>query len=35
MEAVVTATGANTFLGHTASLVEDASAPSHFQKRCW
>jgi H+-transporting ATPase len=32
MLAVVTATGLATFLGRTASLVEEASAPSHFQQ---
>ncbi len=32
MVAVVTATGSETFFGHTASLVEGAGAPSHFQK---
>ncbi|MCB2185219.1 MAG: plasma-membrane proton-efflux P-type ATPase [Deltaproteobacteria bacterium] len=32
VEAVVTATGAETFFGRTASLVEGAGAPSHFQK---
>lgn len=32
MEAVVTATGASTFFGRTASLVQSAGAPSHFQK---
>ncbi len=32
MVAVVTATGSETFFGHTASLVEVAGAPSHFQK---
>jgi H+-transporting ATPase len=32
MEAVVTATGSNTFFGRTASLVQSAGAASHFQK---
>ncbi|EGB14735.1 plasma-membrane proton-efflux P-type ATPase [Pseudodesulfovibrio mercurii] len=32
MEAVVTATGAETFFGKTARLVSDAKAVSHFQK---
>ena len=32
MIAVVTATGANTFFGRTAKLVESAGAVSHFQK---
>ncbi len=32
MVAVVTATGANTFFGRTAKLVESAGARSHFQK---
>jgi H+-transporting ATPase len=30
--ALVTGTGANTFLGHTARLVESAGAISHFQQ---
>ena len=32
MEALVTATAANTFFGRTAKLVEKAGAVSHFQK---
>ncbi len=32
IEALVYATGAETFFGHTAHLVEEAQAPSHFQK---
>jgi H+-transporting ATPase len=32
MEAVVTATGGETFFGKTARLVSDAKAVSHFQK---
>jgi H+-transporting ATPase len=32
MIALVTATGADTFFGKTAKLVEDAGAVSHFQK---
>ncbi|WOO39592.1 plasma-membrane proton-efflux P-type ATPase [Rubellicoccus peritrichatus] len=32
MEALVTATGANTFFAKTAKLVESAGAVSHFQK---
>ena len=32
MKAVVTATGANTYFGRTAKLVESAGATSHFQK---
>lgn len=32
MEALVTATGANTFFGRTAKLVQTAGAVSHFQK---
>ncbi len=32
MEAVVTATGAETFFGRTAKLVENAGTASHFQK---
>ncbi len=32
MVALVTGTGANTFFGRTASLVQAAGAPSHFQK---
>jgi H+-transporting ATPase len=32
MEAVVTATGMNTFFGETAKLVETAKTRSHFQK---
>jgi H+-transporting ATPase len=32
MTAVVTGTGANTFFGRTAKLVEGAGAVSHFQK---
>ncbi|HSH49876.1 MAG TPA: plasma-membrane proton-efflux P-type ATPase [Halomonas sp.] len=32
MLAVVSATGANTFFGRTAGLVQGAAAPSHFQK---
>ncbi|WP_197513342.1 plasma-membrane proton-efflux P-type ATPase [Acidihalobacter aeolianus] len=32
MLAVVTATGGDTFFGHTAKLVQDAGAVSHFQK---
>lgn len=32
VQAVVTATGGNTFFGRTAALVESAGAPSHFQK---
>ena len=32
MTAVVTATGSETFFGHTARLVERAGAASHFQK---
>jgi H+-transporting ATPase len=32
MEAVVTATGMNTFFGKTAKLVETAQTRSHFQK---
>lgn len=32
MIAVVTATGGDTFFGHTAKLVEGAGAVSHFQK---
>jgi len=32
MEALVTATGANTFFGKTAKLVSSAKAVSHFQK---
>lgn len=32
MEALVTSTGANTFFGRTAKLVQTAGAPSHFQK---
>ena len=32
MMALVTGTGANTFFGHTAKLVQAAGAPSHFQK---
>ncbi|OEU67994.1 MAG: plasma-membrane proton-efflux P-type ATPase [Desulfovibrio sp. S3730MH75] len=32
MEAVVTATGPNTFFGRTAKLVESAGTASHFQK---
>ena len=31
MEALVIATGQNTFFGKTAKLVESAGAPSHFQ----
>jgi H+-transporting ATPase len=31
MQAIVTATGADTFFGRTASLVQTAAAPSHFQ----
>ncbi|MGD8310605.1 MAG: plasma-membrane proton-efflux P-type ATPase, partial [Chromatiales bacterium] len=32
MVALVTATGSDTFFGHTARLVETAGAASHFQK---
>lgn len=32
MVGIVTATGANTFFGRTAQLVEEAGAESHFQK---
>ncbi|MGA7578780.1 MAG: plasma-membrane proton-efflux P-type ATPase [Desulfobaccales bacterium] len=32
MVAVVTGTGANTYFGRTAKLVQAAGAPSHFQK---
>jgi len=32
MKAVVTATGSNTYFGHTAKLVESAGATSHFQR---
>ena len=32
MQAVVTETGANTYFGRTAKLVETAGATSHFQK---
>jgi H+-transporting ATPase len=32
MEALVTTTGANTFFGRTAQLVETAGAASHFQQ---
>jgi len=32
MVALVTATGGDTFFGHTARLVSDAGAVSHFQK---
>ena len=32
MEALVTATGSQTYFGKTARLVERAGAPSHFQK---
>ena len=32
MLALVTSTGLNTFFGRTASLVQAAGAPSHFQK---
>ncbi len=32
MVALVTGTGANTFFGRTAKLVQTAGAPSHFQK---
>ena len=32
MVALVTSTGANTYFGRTATLVQTAGAPSHFQK---
>lgn len=32
MVALVTSTGANTYFGRTATLVQAAGAPSHFQK---
>jgi H+-transporting ATPase len=32
MEALVTGTGASTYFGRTARLVQKAGAPSHFQK---
>jgi len=32
MKAVVTATGAQTYFGHTAKLVESAGTTSHFQR---